>query len=195
LETAINGLWDADAGIGDRIVVVGAGLVGCLVAALAVRIPGTEVTLVDINPAKAKIAATIGTDFASPDSANGDADLVIHTSGNPAGLQTCLSLAGFEATVLEMSWFGDRNAILSLGEAFHSKRLKLTSSQVGHVSAGRRPRWSHARRLSKALDILADPGFDALITDECLFEDLPRTMERLARNGGDTLCQLIVYNP
>lgn len=194
METAINGLWDADAGIGDRIVVIGAGLVGCLVAALAVRIPGTEVTLIDTDPAKAAVAATLGVGFAKPEDAGGNADLVIHASGNPAGLQTALTLAGFEATVLEMSWFGDRPASLMLGEAFHAKRLTLKSSQVGHVSVGRRARWSYTRRLAKALDLLSDPVFDALITDECLFEDLPRVMDQLAHGTSGTLCHLIVYN-
>jgi len=195
METAINGLWDSNASIGDRIVVIGAGVVGCLVAALAVRIPGTKVMLVDIDPTKAAIAATLGAGFAAPDEAPSDVDLVIHASGNPAGLQTALSLAGFEATILEMSWFGNRPASLSLGEAFHAKRLTLKSSQVGHVPAERRARWSYRRRLAKALDLLADPVFDALITSECAFEDLPQTMEGLTRQTTSPLCQLIVYKP
>lgn len=193
METAINGLWDSGATVGDRIAIVGAGTVGCLVAALAVRIPGTDVTLVDTDPTKKAVAATLGAKFASPGLAPGDADLVIHASGNPTGLQTALALAGFEARVVEMSWFGDRDVRLPLGEAFHAKRLSLISSQVGHVPAGRRAGWSRQRRLAKALDLLADPAFDVLITGECAFENLPGTMARLAHDTNGALCQLIVY--
>ena len=194
METAINGLWDAGIGLGDRCVVVGAGLVGCLVARLASRLPGAEVTLVDIDPSRADIAATLEVPFATPNDVEGDADLVIHASGNPVGLVTSLSLAGLEATVLEMSWFGDRAAELPLGEAFHSKRLTLKSSQVGHVPADRRARWSHGRRLAKALEILADPAFDTLITQESAFEALPRTFERLMGGTDRPLCHLVVYD-
>ncbi|MEM7443440.1 MAG: zinc-binding alcohol dehydrogenase [Pseudomonadota bacterium] len=194
METAINGLWDSGIGVGDHCVVVGAGLVGCLVAALASRIPGVEVTLVDIDPSREEIAASLGAHFAMPADAVGDADLVIHTSGNPAGLVTSLGLAGFEATILEMSWFGSRTANVPLGEAFHSKRLTLKSSQVGHVADGRRARWSHGRRLVKALDLLADPIFDRLITHESQFEDLPQTFEGLADGAERPLCHLINYD-
>lgn len=195
METAINGLWDAGAAIGDRIVIVGGGLVGCLVAALAARLPGTDVTLVDTDAGRATVATALGAGFASPDQADGEADLVIHASGNPKGLQTALTLAGFEATVLELSWFGDRVASLPLGEAFHAKRLTLKSSQVGHVPANRRAGWSRTRRQAKALELLADPVFDVLITDESAFEDLPATLPRLANDTSGALCHLIVYKP
>ncbi len=195
METAVNGLWDAGAGIGDRISVVGAGLVGCLVAALAARIPGAEVTLIDTDPGKAQVAATLGARFAGPETAHGDADLVIHASGSPEGLQTALTLAAFEATVLEMSWFGSRPVPVPLGEAFHAKRLTLKSSQVGHVPPLRRTNWSHRRRLELALSLLSDPVFDALITGESAFQDLPETLRNLSNDPAGTLCHLIVYNP
>lgn len=195
METAVNGLWDAGAGIGDRISVVGAGLVGCLIAALAARIPGAEVTLIDTDPDKAPVAATLGAEFALPESARGDADLVIHASGSPEGLQTALALAAFEATVLEMSWFGSRPVAVPLGEGFHAKRLTLKSSQVGHVPPLRRATWSHRRRLEMALSLLADPVFDALITGESAFQDLPETLRSLSRHPTGALCHLIVYNP
>src|SRR6185369_10265688 len=133
LETAINGVWDAHPQLGDRIVVIGGGTVGCLVAWLLQAIPGCDVQLVDINPQRESIASALGVRFALPHALVGEADCVIHTSGSPAGLELALRVAAFEATVVEMSWYGSRRASLALGEAFHASRLTVRSSQVGHV--------------------------------------------------------------
>jgi len=193
METAINGLWDAGPRLGDRIAVVGGGTVGCLVAALASGIPGCEVTLIDLDPGKAAIASALGFAFRNPTAAPGDYDLVVHASGSAAGLRTALGLAGFEATVLEMSWFGDASVALPLGEAFHSRRLRLISSQVGAVATARRDRRSHRQRLELALRLLADARFDALISGESDFDDLPATLARLAADGTGVLCHRIRY--
>ena len=193
METAVNGLWDGAPCLGDHIAVIGAGVVGSLMAALAVRLPGARVELVDINPGRASLAAALGCRFALPDAATGDADLVIHASGSAAGLATALGLAGFEATVLEMSWYGDAPVMAPLGEAFHAKRLVLRSSQVGAVASARRSRWSQRRRLALALDLLADPIFDRLISGESAFDDLPRAMARLAGDPAGALCHLVRY--
>jgi threonine dehydrogenase-like Zn-dependent dehydrogenase len=193
METAVNALWDGAPRIGDRIAVVGAGTVGCLAAALAARLPGTAVELIDIDPARAALATALGCRFAAPQDASGEADLVIHASGSAAGLGTALALAGFEATVLELSWYGNAAVPAPLGEAFHSKRLTLRSSQVGAVAAARRARWSHRRRLALALDLLRDPVFDRLLSGECAFADLPATMAMLATNPAGALCQTVRY--
>jgi NADPH:quinone reductase-like Zn-dependent oxidoreductase len=194
METALNGLWDGAPRLGDRIAVVGAGTVGCLVAALAARIPGTRVVLIDIDPGRADLAAALGCGFARPEMAQGVADLVIHASGAPDGLATALRLAGFEATVLEMSWYGDAAVPAPLGEAFHSQRLTLRASQVGAVAAARRARWSHRQRLSLALDLLGDPVFDRLLTGESAFDALPQTMARLAAAPAGALCHVVRYS-
>ena len=194
METAVNGLWDATPRLGDRVAVVGAGVVGCLVAALAARIPGVRVELVDPDPRRAAIAARLGCAYATPAQAAGDMDLVIHASGNPDGLATALGLAGFEATVLEMSWYGDRMVPTPLGEAFHSRRLTVRSSQVGAVATAQRARWSHRRRLSLALDLLADPVFDVLLSGESPFENLPATLARLASAPDGALCHVVNYS-
>jgi threonine dehydrogenase-like Zn-dependent dehydrogenase len=193
METAVNALWDAGPLVGDRIAVVGAGVVGCLFAALAGRIPGVRVQLVDINEARAGTATHLGVAFATPDAAAGDADVVVHASGSPAGLTTALGLAGFEALVLEMSWYGDAPVAAPLGEAFHSRRLTLRSSQVGAVATSRRARRDRRDRLALALELLRDPVFDCLITGESRFDDLPGTMARLAEDPGDTLCHVVLY--
>lgn len=193
METAVNALWDAAARVGDRIAVVGGGVVGLLVAWLAARIPGCAVELIDTHAARAAVAARLGLRFSTPETATPDADLVVHASGQPAGLVTALSLAGFEATVLELSWYGQRAVSLPLGEAFHARRLSLRSSQVGHVAAAQRSRWDHGRRMALALSLLAAPELDALITDHAPFAELPAVLERLAAGAPDTLCQRIDY--
>jgi threonine dehydrogenase-like Zn-dependent dehydrogenase len=193
METAINGLWDAAPGLGSRVVVIGAGTVGCLVAWLASRLPGCRVELVDTNPSRETIAGALGVRFTSPDRADGDADLVIHASGSPAGLELAMRLAGFEATIVEMSWYGDRLVPVPLGEAFHSRRLTLKSSQVGHIAPSQRPRWDARRRMQLGLSLLTERALDTLITGESPFEDLPRVMARLAASPGDTICYRITY--
>lgn len=194
METAVNGLWDALPGPGDRIAVVGAGVVGCLIAALAARLPGSEVELIDINPARESVATALGCRFAAPQTARADADLVIHASGTPEGLATALALAGFEATVLEMSWYGIRIVPLALGGAFHSRRLTLRSSQVGAVPAHRLQRWSHRRRLSVALSLLSDPVFEVLLSGESAFSALPDLMLQLAASPAGVLCHTLCYD-
>lgn len=193
METAVNGMWDAAPRVGDRIAVVGAGVVGCMMAALAARLPGTQVELIDTDPRRAAMAERMGCAFAKPEEASENADLVIHASGNPDGLATALRLAGFEATVLEMSWYGDRMVAAPLGESFHAKRLTLRSSQVGAVATAQRARWSHRRRIALALELLADPRFDALLTGSSAFETLPATMQRLADAPDGALCQVVTY--
>ncbi|WP_129138864.1 zinc-dependent alcohol dehydrogenase [Modicisalibacter coralii] len=192
METAVNGLWDAAPGPGDRIAVIGAGVVGALIAFLCARIPGTRVELIDIDPARAELARALDVPFRTPGEATGEADRIFHVSGNPAGLRRGLELAGFEATVIEMSWYGEQAVEVPLGEAFHARRLTLRSSQVGSVAASHRARWSHHRRLSLALELLADPRLDALIEAESAFSDLPDLMPRLAATRG-ALCHRLRY--
>lgn len=194
METALNGLWDAAPRIGDQISVIGCGVVGALSASLAAGIPGTTVEVIDVDPAKACVAAALGVDFRSPDRATGDADLVVHASGNAEGLRLALDLAGFEATVLELSWYGDRAVSLPLGETFHSRRLRLVSSQVGAVAAARRPRWDHRRRLALALRLLADDRYDALLAPAVPFASLPHAMAELAAGPSPVMCQVVGYD-
>ena len=191
-ETALNALWDADPKPGERIVVIGAGVVGALTAALCHSVPGTEVILIDTNPARRYLAARLGVQFALPEDAQNHADRIIHASGSEAGLQLALRLAGFEATIIELSWFGDRMISLPLGEAFHSQRLTLRASQVGHLPAAMRGRWDHRRRLEKALELLAaHPDWETLIDGESRFDNLPRCYPDVIH--GDGLCHRIRY--
>ena len=192
VETAVNALWDAAPLVGDRIAVVGGGMVGCSVAALLARFPGVRVQLVDADPARAKTAEALGVDFALPEDALGERDLVVHASATEQGLARALELLAAEGTVVELSWYGDRKVSLPLGEAFHSRRLTIRSSQVGTVSPARTNR-SYADRLALALDLLADPTLDALITGESAFEELPEVMPRLASGEIPALCHRVRY--
>ncbi|MDR5906933.1 zinc-binding alcohol dehydrogenase [Franzmannia qiaohouensis] len=195
LETAINGVWDAAPGLGDRICVIGAGVVGALVAWLCQGIPGTQVCLVDIEPERAGLARALGVPFALPEEAPLENDLVIHASGHPSGLETALRVTAREATLVEMSWYGEQTVTLPLGGAFHAQRLTLRSSQVGGIAPQRQPRWDFSRRMQLALRLLADPRLDALISGETPFDTLPDEMPRLVQGGGRVLCHRIRYAP
>jgi threonine dehydrogenase-like Zn-dependent dehydrogenase len=193
VETAVNALWDAAPLVGDRIAVVGGGMVGCSVAALLARFPGVRVQLVDTDPARAETAEALGVGFAAPADALGDCDLVVHASATDQGLARSLELVATEGTVLELSWYGDRKVSVPLGEDFHARRITLRSSQVGTVSPARRARRSYGDRLALALDLLADPVLDALITGECDFEELPDVLPRLADGRIPALCHRVRY--
>jgi NADPH:quinone reductase-like Zn-dependent oxidoreductase len=194
VETAVNALWDAGPLLGDRIAVVGAGMVGCCIARLLTQIPGVRVTLVDIDPTRADVAGPLGVDFALPPDADDGCDLVIHTSATSAGLQLSLDLLATEGTVIDLSWYGDTEVNLSLGGAFHSGRLGIRATQVGAISAARRGRRTHAERLALALDLLRDPAFDALITGVSVFDELPDVMARLTSGTLPALCHTISYS-
>jgi 2-desacetyl-2-hydroxyethyl bacteriochlorophyllide A dehydrogenase len=195
LETAINGLWDANPRIGDRVVVVGGGTVGSLVAWLAGRIHGCDVELVDVNPGRAAVASALGVRFSEPEAVAVGADVVVHASGSPAGLSVALRIAAFEATIVELSWYGDQAVSLPLGQAFHARRLTIKSSQVGSVASSQRARWDFRRRMAFALASLADPALDVLITGESTFDSLPKVMAELADGTLDALCHRVRYEP
>ena len=193
VETAVNALWDAAPLVGDRVAVVGAGMVGCCVARLLRRFPAVQVTLVDVDPARADVATALGVDFALPDDAVGGRDLVVHTSATSAGLQRSLDLLAAEGTVIDLSWYGDTEVRLSLGGAFHAGRLGIRSSQVGTVSPVRAARRTAVDRMALARDLLRDPAFDALLTGESRFDELPEVMARLAAGSLPALCHTITY--
>ena len=193
VETAVNALWDAAPAVGDRVAVVGGGMVGCCVARLLRRFPAVRVTLVDVDPTRANVAAALGVDFCLPDDAPRDLDLVVHTSATSAGLQRSLDLLAAEGTVIDLSWYGETDVRLSLGGAFHDRRLTIRSSQVGSLSPDRAARRTPADRLALALELLRDPAFDALLTGESRFEELPDVMARLAAGSLPALCHTITY--
>lgn len=193
METALNAVWDSGVGPGDRVVVVGAGVVGLMVTAIVSRLTGVEVCLVDLDQSRKRFADLMGVRFQKPLDAPGDADVVFHASATAPGLACALACCGDEATVVEMSWFGDQDPAVPLGAGFHAKRLKIVSSQVGMVATSRRARWSYARRMAKAMELLADERLDALITEDVAFADLAAQMPRLLAAGAPGLTAAICY--
>ena len=191
VETAVNIVWDAAPLVGDRLTVVGAGLIGCAVARVARGIPGIDVTVVDVDPAKEDVCDRLGVAYALPDRAPADRDVVIDTSGSAEGLQLAIDTVATEGEVIEASWFGDREVGVRLGGAFHSRRLTIRSSQVGMVAPRRRARRSTGDRLALALELLHDPAFDQLLTAESSWRELPAVMAGIAAGSAPGLCHTI----
>ena len=194
METALTATWDSGVGAGDRVLVVGGGVVGLLTAFVVASMPGTTVTVADILPERAEVAERLGARFCLPEAAPTDQDVVFHASASEAGLACALASAGQGAAVVEMSWYGSRTVRASLGGAFHSRRLKLISSQVGRIPEGRALRWSYARRLATALSLLAEPALDALITDEVAFAELPDRLPAILAPSASGLMTVVRYD-
>jgi len=193
VETAINATWDAAPLIGDRIAVVGAGMIGSCVARLLGAIPGTRVTLIDVDASKSALAAALGVGFARPEEAPDRCDLVVHASATSSGLQLSLDVLAAEGLVLDLSWYGTREVTIGLGGAFHSGRLSIRSSQVGRVAPSRRLNRTLGERRALALELLRDPAFDALLTGSSAFDELPDVMPRIADGSLPALCHTIYY--
>jgi threonine dehydrogenase-like Zn-dependent dehydrogenase len=191
METALNVTWDAAPLAGERVLVIGAGVVGLLAASLLARIPGAQVTVVDIDPTREALARQFGCDFATPHQAPPEQELIVHASASEAGLRLALDRAAFEARIVEASWYGDQAPAVPLGEAFHARRLRLIATQVGSVAPAMRSRRSHGERLALALELLADARYDALLDGPTRFEDMPEAMPRILAPGN--LCHVITY--
>lgn len=177
METALNALWDAEIAAAERVAVIGAGVVGLLVASLARRALATSLRVFDPDPARRDLATEMG--FVAAAVADGEFDVVFHASGNPDGLVAALGICAFEARIIELSWFGDRPVTLDLGGAFHARRLRIQASQVGHVARPRRASTTHAQRLREALALLDDPRYDLLLGPRIPFAELPAALPAL----------------
>jgi threonine dehydrogenase-like Zn-dependent dehydrogenase len=191
METALNLTWDATPLAGERVLVIGAGVIGVLSASLLAAIPGARVTVVDVDRRRESLARRFGCDFATPDAAPADQEVIVHASASEGGLRLALDRAAFEARIVEASWFGDHAPSVPLGEAFHVRRLRLFATQVGAVAQPMRGRRSHAERLALALELLADARYDALLEGPTRFADMPEAMPRILAPGG--LCHVITY--
>ena len=194
VETAVNAAWDAAPLVGDRIAVVGAGMVGASVAAVLAGMPAARVQLVDVDPERAALAAALGVEFATPAQARDGCDLVVHASASEDGLARSLELLAPEGVLVELSWYGDRRVRVPLGEWFHSRRLTLRASQVGTVSPNQRGRRGYAERVAVAMELLAGDAFDALVTGECRFAELPDVLSRLNTIELSALCVRVSYD-
>lgn len=193
METALNAHWDVATSPCDRIAIVGAGIVGLLVTYIAARIPGTDVVVIDTNPARRKLVESFGARFAQPGETPDDRDVVFHASASSAGLATALSCAGFEAKIVELSWYGNKPVSAPLGGAFHAKRLKLISSQVGQVAETHRARWSYRQRMTAALSLLDRDELDLLVDEVIDFEEAPERLPAILDARSSGLAPVIRY--
>ncbi|WP_432560398.1 zinc-dependent alcohol dehydrogenase [Granulicoccus sp. GXG6511] len=195
VETAINAIWESSPHYGDRVAVVGMGMVGACITALLTEFPLSRLQLVEVDPATQALCERFGIEWTAPEDALDDCDIVIHCSAAEAGLRTALRLAGDDADVVEVSWFGDTEPRVPLGNHFHARRLNLRASQVGGIARSRRHRRTHADRLALALEALTDPRFDLLLGEGCRFDDLPAFMADLTAGGaGSGMCQIVDYS-
>ncbi|MTI00008.1 zinc-binding alcohol dehydrogenase [Roseibium sp. RKSG952] len=194
METALNALWDGNPSPGDHICVVGGGLVGLLTAYLCCQIPGTRVTLVDVNPARRGIADRLGAQFALPGDVPGNQDLVFHASATADGLATALQVAGNDTGIVELSWYGDASVPVQLGAEFHSRRLRLISSQVGTIRPDRQSRWTFRRRIETAMSLLNAKSLDCLITHHIDFTELPARLSGLFDPAADVIAAVVNYS-
>lgn len=196
METALNANWDADFNPDSRVAVIGGGVVGLLTGYLASRSSNAPVTLIDIDPRKSEIATKLGLEFCLGDGLSKSGhlfDVLFHTSASGNGLQSAIDHANFEATIVEMSWYGEKSVNLTLGGRFHSQRLKLVSSQVGAVSPKKRANISHAERLQIAMGHLKDDALDALLYPHIEFSELPTQLSQIFDPAYDALCPLVTY--
>jgi len=168
-------------------------MIGCAVAALLRRFPLKRLELVDIDPGRASVARALGVDFAEPDKAADDCDLVVHASASAAGLERSLELLGTEGEVVELSWYGAEPVSIPLGSVFHPRRLTIRASHVSEIALARRGRRTRADRMALALDLLRDDAFDALLTGSSPFAELPDTMRRLAAGELAAICHVVDY--
>lgn len=192
METALTIAWDSRAGPGDRVAVVGAGVVGLLVAHLLSRLPGAEVVIADVDPARRAVAEALGLAFVTPRDLPADCDIAINASASGDGLAAAIGAAGVEARVIEASWYGSGAVPVPLGGSFHSRRLTIAASQVGLVPADRRIRWTYGRRLAKAIALTADERLDALVTGETPFRDAAEDYPRVIADPR-TLCHAFLH--
>lgn len=192
-ETALNAIWDAELQPGSTVLIVGAGLLGCLLAALLSIRQDLSVYICDLLPQRSATLTEFPVSFITTTEGLDSVAVSFHTSASAAGLQTAIDALAFEGRVIELSWFGDRDVTLSLGGAFHSKRLTIQSSQVGHVARARRASTGYAQRLGQALGHLADPRFDAFVSEEVAFDDLPEAMPRLLAPDAPGIATRIRY--
>ena len=192
-ETALNAIWDAAPRPGMRVLVVGAGLLGALVAIFLSSLEGLAVTVTDKVGETASVFADFPVKFRHPGETGGDFDLAFHCSATAEGLAAALDALAFEGTCIELSWYGEAPVPVPLGGAFHSRRLTLKASQVGHVAPARRATTSRAERLAEAIGRLADPRLDRLVTEEVAFADLPAAIPRLLAEGAPGIATRVVY--
>ncbi|MEM9671559.1 MAG: zinc-binding alcohol dehydrogenase [Bacteroidota bacterium] len=191
LETALNAVWDSHLSAGDRVLVVGMGLIGSLVALLASQFPATQIRVAETDPTRQSLAREQG--FSLYDPSDTPFDVAFHSSGSSTGLQTAIDAVGYEGQVIELSWYGTRSAEVKLGGSFHQQRKQIISSQVSQLPAHRQARWDYRRRKQTVLDLLQDDGWDDFLTATVDFTDVPALFDQLRLGDRSQLSWTLRY--
>ena len=194
LETVLNATWDAAVSPGERVLIVGFGLIGSLIARVVADIPGVELIVAEVNPARARLASEMGFETIEiPLPASAPFDLAFNTSASGKGLQTALDMVGLEGRVIELSWYGNQQVSMSLGGEFHALRKRILSSQVSRIPAHMASRWNFKRRKEAVFRLLQNPAFDQHITHEITLDEAPLLFEQWRKQVPDGLGYVIRY--
>jgi threonine dehydrogenase-like Zn-dependent dehydrogenase len=206
METAVNLLLDGAPLIGEKVVVVGQGIIGLLTTALLSRFPLASLATLDSHQLRreASIRFGAGECYAPEDPATvsrlggapgqgGEADLAYELSGNPAGLNTALSLTRFNGRVVVGSWYGAKKVDLGLGSFFHRGRISLISSQVSSLTPALTGRWQNSRRLHLAWEMLRQVRPSGCITHRFALDDAALAYALIDRNPGETIQVIFNY--
>ena len=209
METAVNLVMDARPVIGERVMLLGQGIVGLLTAALLARFPLGALAALERWPLRRQAALDLGVqavwagdeaDWSQEAAAalgretpQDGADLIFEVSGQPAMLDTAIAWAGFGARIVVGSWYGSKRAPVDFGGRFHRQRLQLVSSQVSTIAPAFSARWSKRRRQAVAWDLLARVGPSRLISHRFAFQDAQQAYTLLAERPGKTLQVLLTY--
>ncbi len=200
VETAYTAAVDAAVLPGERVLIIGQGVMGLLTAEILKDVKGVRLAAAEYSPLRAGYSRELGLFCLSPEDDNfessmkdylgGGADKVINFSGSAEGLQTGIDLSDFGASLIEASWYGDTETSLRLGTAFHRRRLTIKSSQVSHLPDGIRGRWPASRRSEVVRNLVLNIGPSKYINGRYRLEDAPRAFEELY--SGDEVLQAVL---
>ncbi|WP_298982402.1 zinc-dependent alcohol dehydrogenase [Caldilinea sp.] len=196
METAVNLVMDGQPGIGERVAVIGLGVVGLLTIALLARFPLERLLAVDPLPQRRGLATALGAHAAlAPEelTERSGYDLVYEVSGSPIALNTALALTGFAGRIVIGSWYGVKQAPLDLGGAFHRSRIRLLASQVSTIDPRWSGRWNKKRRIDLAWAMLRAVEIERLITHRLPVEEAPTAYRLLEQEPERTLQVLFEY--
>ena len=205
VETATNIVLDAAPRLGERVAVFGQGVVGLLITQLLRRTGVSQIIVVDPLAHRRELARRVGADAAlAPDASVGEAiraltagagvDMAIEASGSVDALNAALESVVFGGTIVVCSWYGTKPVPLMLGGAFHRGRLRIVSSQVSTIDAGLQPRWSHARRLALACDLLPRLELAPLISQRIPVEQAAEAYALIDQHPDRTVQVVLTYS-
>ena len=206
VETALNALLDATPRLGERVLVIGQGVVGLLITQLVRRAGASLVITSDLHESRRQLSQLAGADVTLDPSTERitervhaltggvGADVVIEASGEPRVLDEAIGAAAQEGRVVIVSWYGTKRADLGLGSDFHRKRLMLKSSQVSNLDPSLAPRWTIARRRELAVGYLSELLLDKLITRVLPFERAAEAYRIIDEQPGEVIQVALDYS-